>query len=268
MNSMNPEFHDCECGHRWRHGQSGAHDCGPYYRQTIRHLRDAVVAAAPQVVADEREFVEAIASNFDSHDRETDEIICRGCSAPELWDETTQGYSINHRPECIVNRARAALASAPVQAQEPVPEAAQQNGGLVRAALIDLMALEDKASYSCHSFEEERDCNLRFARARKALADSTDTAPVQPVAVHVCSFGADPSGKKDSTAAVQAAIDSFATPAAQGDAKDSIIRFGASLVGHASTTDAMDEDEVISWVKSQYDEWSSALTAPSAGTGD
>ena len=75
----------------------------------------------PQGVASvEREFVNAIANNFDSHDRENDEVICRGCSAPELWVEETRSNVITHRPECIVLRARAALS---VKAEQITTEA-------------------------------------------------------------------------------------------------------------------------------------------------
>ncbi|WP_219114946.1 hypothetical protein [Janthinobacterium sp. UMAB-56] len=98
---------------------------------------------------------------------------------------TAEGDSLDVLYTDWISKSRTALAfaAAPVQAQEPVPEAARQNGGLVRAALIDLMALERQATSACDGFKAQRDCNLRFARARKALADSADTAPVQPVAV-------------------------------------------------------------------------------------
>lgn len=79
----------------------------------------------------------------------------------------------------VVQRIRSiAFPTAPVQAQEPVPEAAQQNGGLIRAALIDLLALERHTLAGALTFEAQSDCGVRFARARQALS-----APAQPVAV-------------------------------------------------------------------------------------
>lgn len=74
-------------------------------------LSAPVVPVAAQPVVPGLEFVQAIANNFDSHDRENDEIMCRGCSAPQLWIDETQSYLITHRPECIVLRARAFLAA-------------------------------------------------------------------------------------------------------------------------------------------------------------
>lgn len=223
-------------------------------------------AAAPQVVADERA-AQSIQSAF--------EKAAGGCvfgdasrlDAAQDWFK--QGYR----------------AAAPVQAQEPVPEAAQQNGGLVRAALIDLMALEREATSACDGFKAQRDCNLRFARARKALADSADTAPVHPVAVpdgwklvpieptaamklaadsveidtsfhsgeyhtpdgdkiystmlatapeHILSFGADPSGKADSTEAFRRAATANADMQLQSDAPAAPARLSdASEVDYA-----------------------------------
>lgn len=75
-----------------------------------------------------REFVEAIAHRFDAIDRETDDEFCKGCSGLSVWDEDTRQSYTHHRPDCIVLRAEAILAAAPV-AQEgasptkPAPEA-------------------------------------------------------------------------------------------------------------------------------------------------
>ena len=77
----------------------------------------------------------------------------------------------------VVQRIRSiAFPAAPVQAQEP--EAAQQNGGLIRAALIDLLALERHALAGALTFEAQSDCGVRFARARQELS-----TPAQAVAV-------------------------------------------------------------------------------------
>jgi hypothetical protein len=61
-----------------------------------------------------------------------------------------------------------------------VPEAAQQNGGLVRAALIELLspALERAASSGAVSFDYQSEIATIFARGRQALAQSAfDAAP-------------------------------------------------------------------------------------------
>jgi hypothetical protein len=36
---------------------------------------------------------------------------------------------------------------------------------------------------------------------------------------------------------------------------DDVIAFGASLLGHASTTDGMDEKEAREWVRARWQEW-------------
>lgn len=137
MNSMNPEFHDCECGHRWRHGQSGAHDCGPYYRQTIRHLRDA--AAAPQVVADERAVLNEIADLFSigAEARKEPGVILANVRNTVKFANLLHAVereffmSPDDENECLLNcwgstteqylaAISSVLQAAPVQAQEPV----------------------------------------------------------------------------------------------------------------------------------------------------
>lgn len=64
-----------------------------------------------------------------------------------------------------------------------VPEAAAQNGGLVRAALIDLLTIEHLTLTAIADFSLYLDASVRFARARVALAATTlAAAPAQPIA--------------------------------------------------------------------------------------
>lgn len=61
-------------------------------------------------------------------------------------------------------------------APSEIPEAAAQNGGLVRAALIDLLAIEKYAMGDRpNDFEMQRDVMTRFARGRAALAAPAPT---------------------------------------------------------------------------------------------
>ena len=46
-----------------------------------------------------------------------------------------------------------------------------------------------------------------------------------------------------------------AEPSVAADARD-IIAFGASLLGHASDTDALDDNEAREWVRGRWLEWS------------
>ena len=41
-----------------------------------------------------------------------------------------------------------------------------------------------------------------------------------------------------------------------------IVAFGASLLGYASETDALDADEALTWVRKRWAEWSSQPPAP------
>lgn len=69
-------------------------------------------------------------------------------------------------------------------ARQPVPVAAQENGGLVRAALIDLMEIEQAATAGefkqdmTFDFAKQSHYRALFARARAALAATA--APVLP----------------------------------------------------------------------------------------
>lgn len=36
--STTERTHTCECGFTWKHGLSGSHICGPYYRERIAEL--------------------------------------------------------------------------------------------------------------------------------------------------------------------------------------------------------------------------------------
>lgn len=221
---------------------SGADDYDEYPNEKVAYKighRDArhaaanlVLAAAPQVVAYERGLppLPEMASAAD---------LAHVMQTPEDWDDdyrnTWQKLQVeahNKRQWRKYALELRALAAAPVQAKEPGPEAAQQNGGLVRAALIDLMALERQATSACDGFKAQRDCNLRFARARKALADSADTAPVQPVAVPDVWISELVGGIADELSYGHGYRQGFndcrakvltmnrAAPAAQGDAKD------------------------------------------------
>ncbi len=67
-----------------------------------------------------------------------------------------------------------------------VPEAAQQNGGLVRAALIDLLALEKfTLGIMGHTFDSQRDATVRLAHARIALC-AQQQAKAEGVACNDC----------------------------------------------------------------------------------
>jgi hypothetical protein len=67
-------------------------------------------------------------------------------------------------------------------APSEVPEAAAQNGGVVRAALIDLIGVESHAlNEPGMPFQLQQNIRARFARARAALA-ATVAAPSEPVA--------------------------------------------------------------------------------------
>jgi hypothetical protein len=62
---------------------------------------------------------------------------------------------------------------------EELPEAARQNGGVVRAALIDIMAaVEPSALSGARDFEQQSEFRVLFARARAALAATTAAEPV------------------------------------------------------------------------------------------
>jgi hypothetical protein len=66
----------------------------------------AAPAPAAQSEQDAREFVTAIAHNYDVYDEGDDERYCRGCSALVAQDGATK-----HQPDCIVPRAQAWLAA-------------------------------------------------------------------------------------------------------------------------------------------------------------
>lgn len=91
-------------------------------RERLRAALEPLLAACP-VVAGERERVQAVVEC----------PPCNGHGATHYQDGEWEG-------RCAACSGTGVLPA--IQAQDEVPEAAQQNGGLIRAALIDLMALE------------------------------------------------------------------------------------------------------------------------------
>lgn len=92
-----------------------------------------------------------------------------------LW---TAGATESNR-DLLAEAIAEAIAAVTAQSVA-VPEAAQQNGGLVRAALIDLLspAIERAANSGAVSFECQGNIATVFARGRQALAQSAfDAAP-------------------------------------------------------------------------------------------
>lgn len=160
---MNPETHTCDCGFTWRHGHSGAHSCGPYYRQTIAELRAA--AAAPQAVGDgvqdDTAAIQALVNRFS-----VPKVVADEREFPEMTDDLifqwAEGYVFTlkgmphkmtfSRPR-FVEAVRTIIAhlpaAAPVQAQE--------------------------LSEEIKSMIDEQDANEN--------AETNYCAPVQPVAV-------------------------------------------------------------------------------------
>lgn len=162
--------------------------------KAIEHDRSGESAAAPQVVAKLPKWID----DKKGSDPLVDDLIAyiEKIAAPQVVADERAAFEASepgmhlvrdddgeYENPCVASgwkswQDRADLVAAPVQAQEPVPKAAQQNGGLVRAALVDLLGLERHAMAIAMSFEVQSDYRARFARARQALA-----APVQPVAV-------------------------------------------------------------------------------------
>ncbi|KQZ46358.1 hypothetical protein [Massilia sp. Root1485] len=84
----------------------------------------------PAQAVDAREFVLAVAHNFDAYSEEDDERYCRGCSALLVIDGPKD--VTNHQHDCIVPRAKAWLAASPAAA----PDAAHADDGDVTEAMI------------------------------------------------------------------------------------------------------------------------------------
>lgn len=85
----------------------------------------------------------------------------------------------------LVCTACGTTAQATPEGWQDLPEAARQNGGVVRAALIDLMAaVEPSALSGARDFEQQSEFRALFARARAALAATTAAEPVAWVRRH------------------------------------------------------------------------------------
>lgn len=78
------------------------------YAKRVKELLGGADTSAG--VGDFREFVEAIAHNFESMS-EDGEKMCRGCSGLIEWDVEDGSHFESHRKDCIVLRARAFLAA-------------------------------------------------------------------------------------------------------------------------------------------------------------
>lgn len=63
---MSTITHECDCGFKWQHGQSGTHRCEPNYRDTIAKLREALAEAQAAGCADSYALQSAIAAQAPS----------------------------------------------------------------------------------------------------------------------------------------------------------------------------------------------------------
>lgn len=62
----NPEWHFCDCGYKWRHGQSGGHHCKEYYIKRIMVLANEVTTLAATIRAANEQAAEDIIKLADS----------------------------------------------------------------------------------------------------------------------------------------------------------------------------------------------------------
>lgn len=209
MDSNNTEMHDCECGFRWRHGKSGAHDCGPQYRQTIRELR---AAAAPQAVADERAAFEKAMNDLRFFPAELD---FSRTPSPGGRDE----YANKHLESCW--NGWQARAAAPVQAQEPV---AWKVGDDVFDTLTEAKLnvrnpeLTPEPLYRALVRPVAVPDGWRDAALESAVQAVAERAGKWQTIAVINAFDAIRSLKKNRHALPES-CSSFAAPAAQGDAK-------------------------------------------------
>ncbi|TFW15909.1 hypothetical protein [Duganella callida] len=108
-----------------------------------------------EVLADEWEWEDLLAAA----EAITDEQYAEVCAGPSAAQRRVEEL------EYLLEAAQ------PSNAQgEAVPWPAQQNGGLVRSALIDVMVAEKFALNGAGDFQSQSDLTARFARARQALA--------------------------------------------------------------------------------------------------
>jgi hypothetical protein len=97
-----------------------------------------------------------------------------------------EGFTSDGQFDAALRKAfdagHAAQPSAHAVPEDAIPEAAQQNGGLVRAALIDLLSagVEDAAFRGASTFPQQSDYMARSARGRQALAVQAQPV-VQPI---------------------------------------------------------------------------------------
>lgn len=78
-----PEIHRCyDCGHEWRHGQSGAHSCTPRLRATVDSLR-AALAEEKVVVRDLLHGTEQLKAALAKAEEERDENHMHAIAADE-----------------------------------------------------------------------------------------------------------------------------------------------------------------------------------------
>lgn len=256
---MNPETHTCDCGYTWRHGLSGAHSCGQYYRQTIAELR---AAAAPQVVADERAAFDIWWADFaDTH---------------EEWPFADSGA-------LRWAAYQAGRAAVPVQAQEPVRQTINPMGEDGNQWYFDCDG---------HYIDVKKDADGKYSiffrdrsNGEEAWLDQADHASVQPVAVldswptaemvvrgaeqlHDClrssgvehDFDANLRGteiQQDIAESVFKSMIELAAPAAQGDAKEEIEKLLKSSQLHSilqKVDDARNTDDFGKRARAAFEE--------------
>lgn len=149
-----------------------------YIEQTARALLDQITAqgSGPQAGTAAHEFATAIDARHDAIDRGTDGEYCVHCTAFARWDSDKNDETIEHKPDCIVLRARAYLAAspAPSAAQAQAAKPMEYDDAHKLADALYAVGYDDR--------KKERDYDPRGSMKWQAVVDALAERPAAQVA--------------------------------------------------------------------------------------